>query len=396
MSLNKQIVDFLNDSNSEFTSTQDVKRKKLLVESVEASKGNILRAFDLMMIHDEDLRNEFNYEAKKLGKTGVNYSLLSRQMYKRGEIDEETYQRASGALDTITNPGGANFLQTTVADFVAETIDELGLITKEVNQIDLAGEGNLLIPTYNPKLRSSFVANTANYTNLTALEAGINAVTLNTQKVGAYVEIRPDWLNKLSASRVQYILKILADAQARAYDDVILNGNGTSPNPLGMNQNSLNVTTHFEAGANAFETLLNAISAVSDRRAGRSSDIRIFMSTTAKNEFVKLERSLGNDRTNILVTSPSSISIAGYPAIVTDVILNTNGTPPANKTSMVTVGYAKQYYWGNSKRPTVETNESVGFLSGTAVIRVDGMADGRPAFNDAFAKFPVTTGVESV
>jgi HK97 family phage major capsid protein len=396
MELDQNIVQFLNDSSSEFTSNREANLKRLLIDSVKASGGDFLRAFDIMMIHDEELRNEFNYLAKRDKKSGVNYNIMARGLFEKELIDEKTYKRAAGVLDTVTNPGGANFLQTTVADFVAETVDELGLIAKEVEPIDLAGDGNLAIPTYNPKLRSAFVANSANYPELTALEPGIGGVTINTQKVGSYVTIRADYLYKLSASKLQFILRILADAQARAYDDAILNANGTLPNPLGMNQNALNVNTDFQAGSNIFDTLLNAISAISDRRQGRASDIRIFMNTSAKNEFVKLERTLSNDRQNVLVTSPSSISIAGYPVIVSDVILNTNGSIPNNKTSIVTVGYAKQYYWGSSRRPTVETNNSVNFLNGSVTARIDAMADGRPAFNDAFAKFTVTTGVESV
>lgn len=392
---NQNIVDLLNNSGSEFTSTTHSDRRNALVGAVEATKGNILRAMDLMLIHDEDFRNEFNYEAKKQGKSGVAYPVLARGLFEAGQIDEKTFQRAAGVLDTITNPGGLNFLQTTVADFIAETVEELGLVAKEVNRIDLAGEGNLLIPTFNPKLSSTWVANSAQYAELTALEGGINGVTLNPQKVGAFVTVRPDFLNKLSANRLTFILRILADAQARAYDLAILNGTGSGVQPTGMNQNSLNVTTHFEAGANAFDTLLNAMSAVSDRRAGRNRDMRIFMNTAAKNEFVKLERSLSNDRTNILETGVDSMTIGGNKVIITDAIVNTNGTAPANKTSVVTVGYANQYYWGESAKPKVQTDHSIGFLSGNTVIRVDGMADGKPAFNDAFAKFTVTTGVES-
>jgi|GEM_PF-6432683 len=393
---NPNIVDFLNNSGSEFTSTTHSDRKNALVGAVEATKGNILRAMDLMLIHDEDFRNEFNYEAKKEGKSGVAYPVLARGLFEAGQIDETTFKRASGVMDTITNPGGANFLQTTVADFVAETVQELGLIAKEVNHIDLAGEGNLLIPTFNPKLSSTWVANAANFVELTSVEGGINGVTLNPQKVGSFINIRPDFLNKLSASRLTFLLKILADAQARAYDLAILNGTGSGVQPTGMNQNSLTVTTDFEVGANAFDTLFNAMSAVSDRRAGRARDMRIFMNTAAKNEFVKLERSLSNDRKNILETDPDSMTIGGNKVIITDAILNTNGTAPANKTSVVTVGYANQYYWGESAKPKVSTDNSIGFLSSSSVIKVDGMADGKPAFNDAFAKFTVTTGVESV
>jgi HK97 family phage major capsid protein len=392
---NENIVEFLNNSSSNFTSTVDVQRKAALVEAMESTKGDFIRSIDLMLIHDEELRNEFNYEARKQGKSGVAYPILARGLFEAGKIDEKTFQRAAGVLDTVTNPGGANFLQTTVANFVAETIDEIGLVAKEVQKFDLKGEGNLQIPTFNPKLKSAFAANTANYTDLgSTIEGGTGSITLNAQKVGAYTQLRPDFMNKLGAGRLQFILKQLAEAQARAYDDVILNGTGSSPIPTGMNQNALTGGTDFAVGSDIFDTLLNAIEAISDRRAGRTSDIRIFMNTSAKQEFVKLERLLSNNRTNILQSSKGGLTIADYPVIITDVILNTNATAPANKTSLVTVGYANQYYWGNSKAPQVVSDSSVGFLSETETLRVSGMADGKPAFNNAFAKFTVTTGVE--
>ena len=393
--LNDAIVTFLNDSNSNFTSTVDADRKRMLVSAMEATKGNFIRSLDLLLIHDQELRNEFNYESKKQGKSGVSYPIMARGLFDADLIDEPTYKRAGGVLDTLTNPGGANFLQTTVADFVAETVDELGLVAKSVQQFDLKGEGNLSIPVYNPKLQSAFATNVASYTDLgSGIEGGISSILLNPQKVGAFVQLRPDFMNKLSANRLQFVLRILADAQARAYDDAILNGAGSGVLPTGMNQNALTAGTEFTVGSDAFETLLNSIEAISDQRAGRASDIRIYMNTSAKNEFVKLERSLSNDRPNILKTSPSGLDIGNYPVIVTDVIRNTNATAPANKTSLVTVGYANQYYWGNSKAPEVVADSSVGFLSETETLRVSGMANGKPAFNNAFAKFTVTTGVE--
>jgi HK97 family phage major capsid protein len=395
MAFNDNIVRFLNDSNSSFTSTKDAERKQSLVEAMYLTKGNFLRSLDLMLIHDEELRNEFNYEAKRQGKSGVAYPILARGLHEAGQIDEKEYKRAAGILDTVTDPGGANFLQTTVADFIAETVDELGLIAATVQKFDIAGEGNLQVPVFNPKLKSTFVANTANYTDLgSSIEGGIDSILLNPAKVGAYTQIRPDYLNKLSANRLQFILRILADAQARAYDDAILNGNGSSPNPTGMNQNALVGDTDFTTGSDAFETLLNGIEAIADARAGRSSDIRIYMNTSAKQEFVKIEKALSNDRGNILKTTPGGLTIADYPVVVTDVILNTDVSAGDNKTSRVTVGYANQYYWANSKAPQVVSDSSVGFLSETETVRVSGMADGKPAFNNAFAYFDVTTAIE--
>lgn len=385
-------LNFLRDSNNEYTSTVDKNRKEALLRSLEGAKGNIIVAFDNMLINDEDLRNEWNYEAKKEGKSGVNYPILARGLYNAKQIDKEAYIRAGGILDNTTNPGGGNFLQTTVADYVAETVEDLGLVAATVTKHDIANDGNFKIPVFDGFFKSTFVADSANFINLgTSIEGGITSVTLTPEKVGAYVQVFQSFLTTLSANRLQYVIKLVSEAQARAYDDAILNGSGSSQQPLGMNQNALAAGTDFSSGGDAFETLMNAVSAISDHRKGKNKDIVCYMNTAAVNLYKKLKYSLTNDRAGLIEINGDSINIGGYKVVVTDVIDNT-GTA-LSKVSQVTVGYAKMYHWGDAKKPVIDTSEAVGFLNGTDTIRISGQANGRPSFNDAFAKFNISTGL---
>lgn len=385
-------LELLKDSNNEFTSQVDKNRKEALIRSVEGAKGDFITALDNMLVNDEDLRNEWNYEAKKEGKSGVNYPILARGLYNAKKIDEATYQRAGGILDNATNPGGANFLQTTVADYVSETVEELGLVAATVTKHDVSNDGNFKIPIFDGFFKSGWLTDSANFTNLgTSVESAISSVTLAPEKVGAYIQVFQSYLTTLSASRLQYLLKLLAEAQARAYDDAILNGSGASQQPLGMNQNALVVGTDFAAGGDAFETLMNAVSAISDARRGRNSDIICYMNTASVNLFKKLKYSLTNDRAGLIDINGGSISVGGYKTVVTDVIENTGAA--LSKTAQVTVGYSKMYHWGDAKKPTIDTSEHVGFLNGTETLRISGQANGKPSFNDAFAKFTVTPGV---
>jgi HK97 family phage major capsid protein len=387
----KAFVDFLNEASNPYISKTEAIRKEKLIRSVEATKGNIIASLDVLLLTDEDLRNEWNYEAKKQNKSQVAYPILSRGLYEAKKIDQETYKRAGGILDTTTNPGGQNFLQTTVTDYVAETVEELGIVAKAVTKHDMANSGILKIPVYNAYLKSTWAANNANYTDLgQSVEGNISSVSLNTEKVGAFLKVNPDYLNSLSANRLQWLLKIFAEAQARAYDDAILNGTGINQLPLGMNQNAQVVGTDFAAGADAFETVLNAATAVAHQRKGQHKDIKIIMNTAGVNHFKKLAYSMSNNRAGLIEINNDSIRVGGYETIITDVIENT-GTI-GSQTTQITVGIPKMYHWGESKKITIATSDDVAFLSGQSTIRVEGSTDGVPTFNNAFAKFTIPSG----
>ena len=387
------VLDFLNESSNEYTSNTNQTRKQAFEASMAGSKKrNLIAAIDNVLFNNEYLRNEWNVQCQKEGKVGVNYNILARGLFRAGKIDEETCKRASGILDNATNPGGANFLQTTVADYVAQTVESLGQVLGSVTTHEIGGDGNFRIPTFNGYLRSSFKTDAADFANLgTSIESNISSVTLAPEAVGAYVTVHASYLNTLSASRIQYILTLLAQAQARAYDDAILNGAGTGVLPLGMNQNALVAGTNFATGGDEFETYINAMSAISDVRRGVDSSLMGFMNTAAANVFKKLKYSLTNDRAGLIDITENGINIAGYKNIITDVIENT-GTA-GSKVSQITVGNAKTYHWGNAKAPTVETSTDAGFLAGNTVLKISGAADGQPEFANGFAKFSITTGI---
>lgn len=384
--INKGIVDVLTRSFDPILSNfDDEKDLSKLRGAVEATKGDFIRAIDYMLITDETKRSEWNYLAKKAGKSGVHYGIMARSLKDAGVIDDAAYKRAAGVFDSTTTPGGGEFLQTTVADFVAETIEELGLVANTVVRMDLSNDGNFKIPRFDGSIKSDFVADAANFTDLGAtVEGGITSITLDPQKVGSYMAVYQSYLHKVSVSRLQWLLGKLAEAQARAYDDAILNADGTGNNPTGMNQNATAVTL----GGDAFETLTYAVATISDARKGRATNIMGYMNTAALQAFIRLNRTLPNERKEVIeVKQGTYATVAGIPFVITDVIGNVGAA--GSKTTTVTVGYRDMYYWGDAKRPVIETSNHVGFLSGTEHLKISGMANGKPVFDDAFAKFDI-------
>lgn len=392
-----------------YTPEMNRKRGEVLGMALRHTGGNVARSLDALMIADPVFREEFNYLAKKnnpnvrtldysytLGAAYQNQLRQLRSAYSDDEVEameaeaddiKSQYQRAGGVMDTTTNPGGANFLQTTVADFVAETVENLGLVASQVTIHDLENDGNFKIPVYDGFVKSQFVADGANFPNLGGqVEADLSSITLDPQKVGGYLQAYQSFITKITPGRLQYLLKVLADAQARAYDDAILNGTGTNSQPTGMNLNATTVT----AGGDEFETLSLAISTVSDARKGDKRNLRIFGNTPIAQKYIRLRYTMTNDDRAGLIgldASGNLSSLASVPFVETNVIESIGSSP--NKNAVATVGYANMYHWGNAKRPIIETSDVPGFLSGTATMKVSGQANGKPAFDNAFAKFVV-------
>jgi HK97 family phage major capsid protein len=353
----------------------------------KGSNNNFFRAVDLFLISNPVARNEFNYHAQQKGLPQVSYPLLSRALLQNEVIDKETFNRASGDLDTLTNPGGANMLQVTVANYFEKTVEQLGAVFSTVTKRDLRNGGNLKQPVYSAFAKSTWVAAGVDYVDLgTTIEGGMSSVTLDPLPFGHNLQVFTDFVNKLSVTWLQETLEIMAEAHARAKDDAILNGSG-SAQPTGMNQNALVVNTNFAPGADEFETLLNACTAISDARKIGGNRLAIYGNEAINNRLVSLKYNMTNPDLAGLINidgNGSVKSIAGKRFIQTEVISNTGSSP--SKSAVATVGIPELYIWGYSKEDQVKESEHLGFKSDTLFLKASGIADGKPAFNNAFAK----------
>jgi HK97 family phage major capsid protein len=347
---------------------QSISRGEVFKEGLKLADGDVARAIDYLAYNDVHFRSEVNNSLQNAGyKRGLTYDLLA------SELSDSNY-RAGGSFDTITTPGGANTLQTTVG-LIVSRVEELGQVLREVESQEIV-DGNLQIPVFSSNATAAYVGN-ANATNLgTTLEGVLNQVTLNPQRIAGYIDINDDFIVKISSKNVTTLMDKLAESYARGVDNGILQGAGTGSTPLGMLTNATVIT----AGANDLDTLRKAIASASINGLGGYNNLRIFMNTPTWTKYGMLSTS--NMAYNTVINAGND-TIFGIPVIKTDVLGVTADA------SNVIVGYKNHYVIGISKQPSVLIDQYSGSLTGTQRCVISGTNQGRPLFNNSFARFSV-------
>lgn len=379
MPINKTIASEIDNlPKADVFETEAKKRAGLLTEAMSHTDGNLIRALDIMLADDPILRNEWNNEAQKRNAVLANYPLVAQNIK---ETDPDGYKRAGGIMDTITNPGGANYLQTTVADFVAQTIDRNAVVLPTVTSFDIPAQGDLKIPVINDFQTISPIAEDADATNITTtLEGNTSSITISPQRMAAQLLLSKLFMTKITGKNIQNVLASLGSIMARSIDRQILLGNGSGLNFVGMAQNATAVTF----AGDIYESICNAIAAL---RKG-TSQVTIYMNQQAKMEVLKLHRKLQNDRINVVDITNGKLSIATCPVVETDVI-DTTGSAGARATQII-LGYSNQFYMGMSEQPAVTSSKEFNFAKSVETVKIETVANGKVAFNDAFAKIALT------
>jgi hypothetical protein len=346
-------------------------------------KDNKVRNFNRPLLNYNILGDEVKNVVRSLDLTDEQKETHIRN------LNLATNVRASGNLDTITNPGGANLLQTTVADYFVQTIEDLSVVYNSgIIKRDMTNGGNSQQPTFSNFGRSTFVEPGTNYVNLgTSIEGGISSVTLNPKPYGAIYNILSDFQYKLNTSWIKELLDVLAGYQAREKDYTILFGTASLPDyPTGM-ANGSGVVTGLTAGANEFETLGKYISKISQNRKVSRSKMALYINESINQRLIDLKYQMTNDDMSKMIALDSNGNISmirGVKTYTTEIIPVTSGT------STLVIGVPTLYMWGYSKQDKLEEDRATGFDSDSIKFKVSGYADGKPVFGNAFGKFDVT------
>jgi len=380
INLNQALTDIYNLSTrpDDYDQT-DKQRAGLIKEAIKDQDGNFIKAMDLVLLNDPILRNEWNSEASKRSMPLVNYPLFANGVKE----DKEGFSRAAGLYDSITSPGGANFIQTTVADFVAQTIDRSSVVLPTVRQFDIQGQGNFSVPLINDFQTVNPVVDGADLPNIVSnLEAGTSSITLNPARLGLLLPLTAGFMAKVSAKNIQTILSQPGMIMSRSIDRQIILGDGSGVNFTGMLQNATTVAF----SGDIVESILNASAAL--RLSGETP--KVYLNRNVMVEILKIELNLPNGRTSVLTSNPAKneMTIAGMPVILTDLI-PTTGTA-GNRISTVCIGYSQQYYMAVSSQIQISTSKEFNFAKSAETVKAEMLANGKPAFNDAFAKISVT------
>jgi len=377
----------------------------------EMMNGDVSSAMDAFFLANPKALHEFNRAihddnvSNGTKKPLLNYSILGnevRSIITNSDLDDESKQenlrsldlatnfRASGDLDTVTAPGGANLLQTTVADYFLKTVEELGVVFNSgIDKRDMTNAGNMDQPVYDNFGRSQFVNAGTNYPDAgTDIEGNATKVTLNPRPFGNVLDVFVDFRQKLNAGWLKKVADILAERQAREKDFTVLFGTGSNPDyPTGMT-NGAGVITGLTPGADEFETLGRYISRIAQLRRVSRNKMAVYINESINQRFIDLKYSMTNDDLSKMISLDSNGNISMIRGVK---VITTEVSPVTSGTSTLVIGVPGLYLWGTAKADAlIDDGGLTGFKSDSIAFKVSGMADGKPGFGNAFGKFDIT------
>jgi len=395
---NSQIIKFLKDREalSKSNATRE-ERMEVFSNLRELSGGNLVSLMDTVLILYPDARKEFNITMEDwTAKQGVrfmpvNYTQMVTDLRSANIIDNETLERSATAIDTVTTAGFAGSVQTTVADFILRTVGQLGNIWGEVKKVDLRNRGSYRLTVNNSNGKSQWRSSqTANYSSANSeIEGGSAVVDLVPISFGKVIKTTLEFENVLSGNFIAEVIQMLLEQHTRAKDDAVINGTGSNQ-PTGMNLNALSGTTgnpsasQFKLGGTLVETVLNASAKLSTlRKVGKNKQVLFANSTFESNLLTERLQLTNDDMANLITIKDGSVvKVGGIRVVINDEVITTD----ANNNSVATLAIPAMYFWGVSVPDKMNEDRSAGFESSTMISKIEGIADGKPGFNNAFAK----------
>lgn len=250
-------------------------------------------------------------------------------------------------------------------------IEKLEQTSALYNHITVTNMPNYLsIPVENVKNDAEWVEMS---TAATDSEDSVTNVTLSAYKIIKTLEIGAD-VQAMSISAFEtFIVNALYKKLYKAIEKAIISGTGTNqPTGLLKSGEITNTGTFTKAGM-TYKDLMKIIGALPTGYNGTFTLQRqlffgeILGMTTADGQRVVVADA----------QSPAKFNILGYPVILNDLM-------PADT---IIFGDLSYYHFNWAKAPTVESDASTGFRTGSTVYRVLGLADGKKILADAFVKY---------
>jgi HK97 family phage major capsid protein len=364
--------------------------------NLKDSEGDLITSLDALYFQNPEFVEVWNRQAITKGDTKsiLDYSLVAKQILDDEETNEgekATAQRyldsgkkfgtIRAALDTASNPGGANVIPTILSDVLAYRVESAGQVLSTVQKVSVP-DGNYEQTKYNKGMLGEFKTETGTFTDASTYYEdgtdGLNKVLYTTKDFGLMLQITSRQIEKMTPSLGRQIIDQVAKSLARGADSQILIGNGSGQNATGMIQNATSAT----AGANAFETFANAIGTLGDANIDPSS-IVAYMNTATYAHFLKL-RGTNQSYLELINGNFANPSIHGIKVVISNLIKTATGA------ATVVLGDPSHYIWATngSIRQIEDKYSGSDSLQQRYVFYT--FAEGKPIFNDSFAKFSVT------
>lgn len=240
-----------------------------------------------------------------------------------------------------------------------------------LSRIDLTYiPGNVVLPVEGDNADASWIDMAAAATDSSDT---VNSISLGAHKLIKTVEISADVENMAINAFESWLVARLGEKIEKALDAAVFNGTGTKQ-ATGILTTVAQTGTFTKAKAK-YSDLINIIAALPSgpaKNATFAMQRKLFFT-----DVIGIEDQAGQPVCHVDVESPAKYNILGYHVVLDDNI-------PADT---ILFGDFKAYKMNIAKAPTVASDDSVGFRSGSRVYRAMALADGKLALASAFVRY---------
>lgn len=349
------------------------------------NSGQLMGALDALYFQNPELvlgwnkLNRSNPE-QQLNYTGIAAEILDSDSASTAEKQAaEHYRSFTRQLDTASDPGGANIIPTTLADVLTYRVESAGQVLSRVLKVNVP-DGNYEHPKFNKLMLAEFKAETSSFTDAATLYEdgtdGIAKVSYILKDFGLRLNLTQRLIEKTTPGILNSLIDYVATSIARGSDSQILTGSGAGVNATGMIQNATSATV----GGDILDTFANAVAALSDVNVLRENQVA-FMNGATEAMFIKLRAT--NESYRDLI-NPVNRTIQGVPYVVSNLIKTSGGA------ATLVIGDPKHYVWAQNGdlKQLDDPYSNSSSLQHQYVFYT--FAEGKPLYNDSFAKFSVT------
>lgn len=347
--LEKEVTDLKEERNAILESAE--KRKALLgsVANMAVAEENIIKP----------IKEERNMENKiiEVGTQEYRNAWLTKMKGKEvNEVEERALMTAGGAIPTET---------------MNKIVEKMEYIAPILGKIDLMRiPSNLSIPVEDTVNDASWVAmGTASNDSADAL----TTVTLAAYKLIKTVEIGADVETMSIPAFEAYLVSRLAKKMAKALENAIINGTGSSQ-PTGLLASGVITNTGtFTKTAMTYADLLTIIGDLPDHdyRAGAS-----FIMPSAL-FYSDVLAALTDKGSGLDVQAVEKMKVLGYDVVLCDRVAE----------DTIIFGNLENYAMNLASDVKVESDKSVAFRTGSTVYRAMALVDGKVKNAAAFNKY---------
>ncbi|MFX1499332.1 MAG: phage major capsid protein [Promethearchaeota archaeon] len=378
--------------NPESVSKVDEKRAKMLREAMRLVSNDFRTptidlgaAIRMVLLQDQEFFDEVSYYDNEKFQDAVenrNSKSPMRYAYERmAKVSKDGKSRFQRANEIDADAGNADsdlselFVEKTIKKRV-ETPSKLLQMLDNKNQVAKDGK----YPKSSNIAKCAFAAKSDDLTDLTdTIDDGLDRTAIEPEKFGGTMFFEQEAYTKLNAAHVQQLIDDLSIAYNRGMIDQIVNGNGTPPNSTGLATNA----TAIAYDGNVTQTLLKMIAAVADVSKGGSKELFI-LTNTAGYITMEGEKFINKSHDDLIEILGTDNFLRRLPVVEENVIVTSGSSP--NVAAPLYVGKRGDYLRVTNTQPKIEIDKFSDFEAGGERVRIMGFWQGKPHFNDSFAK----------